>query len=270
MAFTPFDFNEAVSQRRDHANEGLRFGSPVVGVSCTEGLAIVTVRRSQRKVFEIYDRIIYSAIGNQSDIEAIRLGAVDLAAREGFQRSPDDVTAQRLVGFSLSPALKEIFRDQWRAPSIIRALFGELGDVAEQDRFYILNYDGEFATHTDRAALAGSAAAEDRMLETLHASMGDSLPDLSHAIEAALRAWATGSIVLNERHDDDSDSAAYDDRALRSRLREELRSARVEAGILERAPNREARFRLLESAYLDPIVALLIEDNAAGNGLEQS
>ncbi|MBM3495400.1 MAG: 20S proteasome subunit A/B, partial [Armatimonadetes bacterium] len=117
MGFTPFDFNEAIAQRRDHAQEGLRFGSPVVGMSREEGLVLVTVRRSQRKVYEIYDRLIYSAIGNQSDIEAIRLGAVDLAAKEGFERSPDDVTAQRLVGFSLSPALKEVFRDQWRAPS---------------------------------------------------------------------------------------------------------------------------------------------------------
>ena len=33
MAFTPFDFNEAIAQRREHAREGLRYGSPVVGFS---------------------------------------------------------------------------------------------------------------------------------------------------------------------------------------------------------------------------------------------
>lgn len=254
MAFTPFDFNEAIAQRRDHALEGLRHGSPVVGLSLDAGLVLLTVRRTQRKIYEIYDRLIYSAIGNQSDIEAVRLGAVDLAAREGFERSPDDVTAQRLVGFSLSPALKEVFRDQWRAPSVIRAIFGELGPKPEDDVFFVLNYDGEFSQHAGAAAIAGTHEAEERMLNHLRKCMDrlgatppgvDSDALLTSALAEALRAWAVGLIALREQPDREEDEAAEDPALVVAALKEELATGRVEAGILDRATKREAKFAMV-------------------------
>jgi proteasome alpha subunit len=252
MGFTPFDFNEAIAQRREHAMEGLRFGSPVLGMSLEQGLVLVTVRRSQRKVYEIYDRLIYSAIGNQSDIEAVRLGAVDLAAREGFERSPDDVTAQRLVGFSLSPALKEVFRDQWRAPSVIRAVFGELGRSQAQDTFFILNYDGEFSQHQGTVALAGTPDVEARMRDWLSAALAkESSPTLEAGLAAALRAWALGTAALRDRHDDDDERPEAEQIA--ATLREELASARVEAGMLDRTTRRDAKFVMLDPAMLDRV-----------------
>ncbi len=128
MVFNPFDYNEATRHRRDSVEDRLREGSPVVGISYDKGLLLLTVRRTQRKVFEVYDRLIYSAIGNQSDIEAIRVGAIDVAHKEGYDRSPDDVTIQRIVGFALSPPLKRLFGDTFNAqPAVIRAVFGELG-----------------------------------------------------------------------------------------------------------------------------------------------
>src|SRR5579862_3344525 len=105
--FTPFDINEAVAHRKEYVEEGLRSGSPVVGISYEGGLLLLTVRRSQRKIFEIYDRQMFSAIGRQSDIEKVRLAAIQDAHREGFERSPDDVTLQRMIGFTLSPVLKQ-------------------------------------------------------------------------------------------------------------------------------------------------------------------
>src|ERR1044071_3451923 len=104
--YSPFDINEAVAHRKEFVEEGLRGGSPVVGMSYNGGLLLLTVRRTQRKVYEIYDRQMFSAIGNQSDIENVRLASINMAHQEGFERSPDDVSTQRLVGFSLSPALK--------------------------------------------------------------------------------------------------------------------------------------------------------------------
>lgn len=254
MAFTPFDFNEAISQRRDHASEGLRHGSPVVAIGCEEGLVLLTVRRTQRKVFEIYDRIIYSAIGNQSDIEAVRLGAVDLAAREGFERSPDDVTAQRLVGFSLSPALKEVFRDQFRSPSIIRAMFGEMAETPADDVVFVLNYDGEFAMHRHRAAIAGSQDAEDAMLDALQALKAG--PPMAEALPVALRAWGIGVAALtNDGPDDDQTGPGSIESRVDDTLRERLAHASVEVGILNRRVTRDTRFRLLGPDETDFLVA---------------
>src|SRR5947207_3395097 len=154
MAYTPFDFNEAIGHRKDYIEERLREGSPVVGISFDSGLALLTVRGTQRKIFEVYDRLIFGGIGNQSDIEAVRVAAIDVAHREGFERSPDDVTAQRLVGFALSPPLKRVFGDLAIAPAVIRALFGELGRTPEDDLFFVLNYDGEFTQMHGFAAVA--------------------------------------------------------------------------------------------------------------------
>ena len=265
MGFTPFDFNEAIVQRRDHALEGLRFGSPVIGLSMRPGVLLVTVRRSQRKIYEIYDRLMYSAIGNQSDIEAVRLGAVDLAAREGFERSPDDVTAQRLVGFSLSPALKEVFRDQWRAPSVIRAVFAEMGRTREEDVFFVLNYDGEFSQHTGMVALAGTPDAEAAMRDELTARLGtegngaeDTLA-LDSAIARALRAWAVGVSALSDRERDDDDEEKTAAERVGAKLREELASARVEAGLLDRSSPRECKFVMINASVLERAVALALD-----------
>lgn len=263
MGFTPFDFNEAIVQRRDHALEGLRLGSPVVGMSLECGVLLVTVRRSQRKVYEIYDRLMYSAIGNQSDIEAVRLGAVDLAAREGFERSPDDVTAQRLVGFSLSPALKEVFRDQWRAPSVIRAVFAEMGRTRSADAFFVLNYDGEFSQHAGTVALAGTMDAEAAMRDALAEQTGGKDQEagddrtLETAIAAALRAWAIGVNELRDRKSDDDEGAPAADHVGET-LREELRTARVEAGLLDRMTGRDSRFAMVAGDVLDQAVELAI------------
>src|SRR5579859_276481 len=137
--YTPFDINEAVAHRKEYVEEGLRSGSPVVALSYEGGLLLLTVRRTQRKIFEIYDRQMFSAIGRQSDIENVRLAAIQNAHQEGFERSPDDVTLQRMIGFALSPALKKAFGDQMYVPVVIRALFAELGRRPEADSFFVLN-----------------------------------------------------------------------------------------------------------------------------------
>src|SRR5579862_2621704 len=165
--YTPFDFSEAVGHRKDYIEDRLREGSPVVGLAYSGGLLLLTVRRSQRKIYEIYDRHMFSAIGNQSDIESVRLASINLAHQEGFERSPDDVSMHRLVGFSLSPALKKGFGDQLVVPFVLKSLFAELGRTPPGDVFYVLNYDGEFRRSTNAAVIAGSQHAEDKMLELL-------------------------------------------------------------------------------------------------------
>ncbi len=256
MVFNPFDYNEANRHRRDSVEDRLREGSPVVGVSFDKGLIILTVRRSQRKVFEIYDRIIYSAIGNQSDVEAIRVGAIDVAHKEGFDRSPDDVTTHRLVSFSLSPPLKRIFGDTFNAqPAVIRAMFGELGKTPEQDVFYVLNYDGEFSQSHGFAVVGGTQEAEDKMSLSLMGVSGKTT--FNHALERALQAWAAGSVESRRKSPSgDDEYASEDEDALAKRvLRDELKQGIVEVGVLDRDTNRESKFRLLGTVDLEGLLS---------------
>jgi proteasome alpha subunit len=259
MVFNPFDYNEATRHRRDSVEDRLREGSPVVGISFDKGLLLLTVRRTQRKVFEVYDRLIYSAIGNQSDIEAIRVGAIDVAHKEGYDRSPDDVTIQRIVGFALSPPLKRLFGDTWNAqPAVIRALFGELGKTPEDDLFFVLNYDGEYSQYQGFAVVAGSQEAEDRMSLALMGVGPDTTRE--QALNRAMKAWGSGAMesrrrLTGDEDEDDPLREVDEDEQVRGFLRTELKTGQVEAGILERNSTRESKFRLLTDTDLGDALA---------------
>lgn len=256
MAYIPFEFNEAIGHRREYVEDKLREGSPVVGISFDTGLLLLTIRRTQRKVFEIYDRLIFAGIGNQSDLEAIRVGAIDVAHKEGFERSPDDVTAHRIVGFALSPPLKRLFGDQWNMPAVLRALFGELGRTPAEDVFFTLNYDGEFTQAHHFAAIAGTTEAEDRMALWLMGVGPETTRD--QAIERALKAWAVGAMEsrrskMGKDDEEEPDPLRDIDEAeqIAGLLREELKTGQVEVGLLDRQTHRESKFRLLGNADLE-------------------
>jgi proteasome alpha subunit len=187
---TPYDFQENLQQRAQYIRNRLQAGSPVIGISYDNGIMLLTTRRRGRKVFEIYDRLMLSAIGNQADVETLRVAAIDFAHQEGFVRSPDDVTVQRVVGFALSPALKKAFGDPLTTPFVVRALFAELHDAPERDLFYILNYDGEFNPAERFAVIAGTTGAEDLATRYLRDALPNT-PTLEKALSLALVAWAS-------------------------------------------------------------------------------
>ena len=261
--FTPYDYNEALGHRKDAIEERLREGSPVVGLAYEGGLLLLTVRRTQRKVYEVYDRQMFSAIGMQSDIENIRLAVIQQAHQEGFERSPDDVSLQRLVGFYLSPALKKAFGDQWSGvPFVIRALFAEVARGRTGDTFYTLNYDGEFRQSSGAAVIAGTQAAEDRMLERIGEPGKTRTRD--EALESALLTWSVGARealkprMRGQKEEDEDLNPLRDlDEAEADQvfLRDELKNSTVEAGVLERRGARESRFRLLKPSDLDALLS---------------
>jgi len=248
--YSPYDFNQSIAHRAEYVEERLKGGAPVVGISYDRGVLLFTVKRTQRKIFEIYDQLIYSALGNQADVEAVRLAAIDFAHQEGFVRSPDDVSIQRLVGFAVSPAIKRSFGDPMSTPHVLRAIFAEIGKRPDKDSYFVLNYDGEFSTHTRSAAVAASTAAEEAMRESLDAIT--ETPDLAGALTHAAAAWRIGS---NTRAlpTDDEDEAATEDEEL-DPLQEALRDGHLEAGILERDTPRESKFRLLRADELTNVM----------------
>ena len=243
---TPYDFQENLQQRAQYIRNRLRAGSPVIGISYDNGILLLALKRRGRKVYEVYDRLMFSAIGNQADVENLRLAAIDFAHQEGFVRSPDDVTIQRVVGFALSPALKKAFGDPLTTPFVARALFAELHDTPERDQFYTLNYDGEFLPYERFAAIGGTPTAEEQATRYLEAQL-TRLPTLESALPIALIAWG---VAYEAAQQEDVDAVSED--AARNRLREMLGEAQVEVGILERQTLRENRFRLLPHEQLEP------------------
>lgn len=244
MAFTPYDWQQTLRQKADYVEDRLREGSPVVGLSCQEGVLLVTVRRAQQqKIFEIYDRLAFAGLGNQSDLEMIRQIAVDFAHAEGFARSPQDVSIQRVVGVALSPAMKRSFSDPLRLPLVVRGLFAQLGDTPESDLFYWLNYDGEFSLSYRFGVAAGTESAHEAMARVL-SGVFKQTPKRDAALEKAFEAWAMG------RHE----ALAAGESDWRAVLSQALETGVVEAALLERDSRRERCFRFLSAGELGPFL----------------
>jgi len=261
MAYTPYDWQQTLRQKADYVLDRLREGSPVVGISAQEGILLCTVRRSQRKIFEIYDRLAFAGLGNPSDLEAVRQLAVDFAHAEGFQRSPQDVSIQRVVGFAISPALKRNFSGPLRLPLVLRGLFAQVGDAPADDLFYTLNYDGEFSLVEHYAAVAGAERVAQKMKEAL-ADLRKP-PAYEAALEAAVRAWAIGFWesrhgISEKKEGSNSELEVVKlpkEREWRELLAQELKEgAVVEAALLERQTRRERRFRLLSEEEIKPLL----------------
>ena len=224
VVFTPYDWQEGIGNRAQYIEGKLAQGAPVLAVSLEAGILVLTFRRQVRKIFEIYDRIIYAGIGQQSDVEAIRMAALEFASKEAFNRSEEDVNIQR-VATALSAPLKKSFSDFSSSPVVARSLFGEGGNVPGEDLYYTLDYDGDYSTSRNTAIISGSRESSDGAHEKLAALSGDTVEDAMKAMEAI---WL--SIV-------DPEGQVGEEEA--------KKNLTSEAVLLERSNLRDNRFRLL-------------------------
>ena len=265
MAYTPYDWQQTLRQKADYVEARLRGGSPVAALSCQEGILLLTTRRTQSKIFEIYDRLAFAGLGNPSDLEAVRHAAVDFAHAEGYQRSEQDVSIQRVVGFAISPALKRSFADPFRTPLVIRGLFAQVGEVPAEDLYYLLNYDGEFVLYHDYAAAAGTDFAE-VLMERVLSGEGSPTPkrksrkalSLEEGLQRALQAWSTGRWALGEGTEAEPEEwekiPLPAEEELQKVLAEALEGERIEAALLERDLRRERLLRFLSEEELSPLL----------------
>ena len=252
-SYSPYDWNESIQQRNEFIEDRLKDGSPVVALAYDGGLMLLSARQTQRKIYEVYDKLMFSAIGNQSDVEQIRRSAIDVAHQEGYSRSPDDVSVQRLISFQLSPAIKRIYGDPFAQPVVIKAIFAELGKTPDRDVLMTLSYDGEFSTSPGMAVAAGTAYAEDRMRDHLKTETETGTPTLDAGLRAALYAWGVGMkhLEAEDRADADYSEDGEGKPDVSAFITEHLgKGWTIEAGVLERNTTRESRFRLLSESEM--------------------
>jgi len=114
----PYRWIEAVANRRNYLDDQFIQGNPLIGVSFAQGILLLTFNRGTEKIYEIYDRIALGGMGHPADLEKLRYTLLDMAHVEGFQRSPADVTASRLMKNGLAPVIKQAFEEIFKAPHI--------------------------------------------------------------------------------------------------------------------------------------------------------
>ncbi|MDR3691757.1 MAG: hypothetical protein P4L46_20425 [Fimbriimonas sp.] len=224
VVFTPYDWQEGIGNRAQYIEGKLAQGAPVLAVSLTEGILVFTYRRQVRKIFEIYDRIIYAGIGQQSDVEAIRMAALEFASKEAFNRSDEDVNVQR-VATALSAPLKKAFSDFSTSPVVARSLFGEVGVSPAEDLYYVVDYDGDFSTLRNRAVVTGTGTDTESALNKLSDLAGATVDE---AMAALTDIWLAVADPESEKGEEEA-----------------KRGLSPEAVLLERSDVRDNRFRLL-------------------------
>jgi len=152
----PYRWLEAIGNRREYIRDQIKGGTPVFGVSRPEGILLLGVGQGQSKVFEIYDRHAFAALGHPVDIEKIRQAAIEAAHVEGFTRSSKDVTLRRLISFALSTTLKNSFEQIFSPPLMVESIFAELGETQDEDVLVRVHYDGNHRYEGDGVVIAFS------------------------------------------------------------------------------------------------------------------
>jgi proteasome alpha subunit len=162
----PYDWQDAMQNRVAYILNRIEKGAPVLAVSLDAGILIFTYRRQSQKIFEIYDRLGFAGLGQQSDIESIRVMAMEFAHKEGFTRSEQDVTVQRVVT-AVSAPIKKAFADFSYSPILAISLFAELGSSPEQDSFFVVDFDGDYHLHKHSVTLSGQTSSKSNLHESI-------------------------------------------------------------------------------------------------------
>ena len=187
----PYRWVEAVAQRREYIEEQIRRSSPVIAASVTEGIVYFTFYKRIPKVYEIYDGIAMGSIGHPADIETIRMLLLNAAHMEGYQRSPKDVTLNRLILFSLSPRLKNAFEEVGASPMLVRSIFAETGGTVKADRLMAVDFDGNVEEGSGTLSIAGSSSSRDRIQGVLSRCL-DHPTTLQEVLPVLLEAYMAG------------------------------------------------------------------------------
>ncbi|MDA1193249.1 MAG: hypothetical protein O3A46_16355 [Candidatus Poribacteria bacterium] len=257
----PHRWLQAVENRTQYIERRLRAASPAIGLPYENGALLFTVcPHGQRKVYEVYDRLALAALGHPADVERLRMMAINLAHTEGFTRSADDVTLQRLLNFAIAPQVKASFDEVFRSPIIAKMLMVELTPNGAEPQFFTLNFDGNF-THRKRYGVAGgTSASEELMLKVLDDESPEST-SLEDALKAAARTWCIGYYVATKEPEYDEPPMPKD-ADIAEMFREAREDLRFEAAVLDRTRSGRAKYRELTTEELSALDDLF-PDNAA-------
>lgn len=260
----PYRWIEAVANRRHYLDDQFVQGNPLIGISFSQGMFLLTFNRGTEKIYEIYDRIALGGMGHPADLEKLRYSVLDAAHVEGFQRSPADVTASRLMKNSCAPMIKQAFEEIYKAPYIAKILLAEVGTHPERDRLFTINYDGMFEEQREFGLLAASSSL--RSLLDQEWKKHGPLSSLASALEVSLRLWGIASLLQAasspspEKEEKEKSSslpampAIPDDEAIISRVREMLAKETLECVLLDRESGKMDTYRSLNLAELQPFM----------------
>lgn len=238
MTDEPYRWLEAIANRREYIRDQLRQATPVFAVSRPEGILLMGVGSGQSKVFEIHDRLALAALGHPVDIERVRQTAIESAHLEGFTRDPADVTARRLLNFSICPLLKSSFEQIFAAPLLVESLVVEVAPEPAGDQLARVGFDGNLRFCSGGLAVAHSSSVDEPLAHDWLSRELQSLTSLSDVLQHLMAAWKvlTSGKPFAAPSTQPSDLHPPEGRTL-------------EVALLDRNTSARARFRPLEAHH---------------------
>jgi len=227
MSFMPYVAPEQLMKdRSDYAHKGIARGRSVIGCEYADGLLFIAENPSAtlHKISEIYDRIAFAGVGKYSEFEDLRIAGVRLADLRGYSYGREDVKARDLAN-AYSQALSNIFTQQMK-PYEVEILVGEVDGGAEGTALYHILFDGSVTDEHGYIAIGGHA--EDLMGQLKDRYREDM--DLPTAVKTAVE-------VLG---------------APESRT---IEAESIEAGVLDRGRTHRRKFRRLDDAEVQQLLA---------------
>ena len=195
---------QLVKDRAEFARKGIGRGRPIVTMQVDAGILLIGENSSSslRKIGEIYDRIAFAGVGRFNEFETLRVAGVRYADLKGFSYARGDVTAKGLAN-AYSQTLGQIFSHEVK-PYEVDIVLAEVGDTADRDVLYRIQFDG---TLRDARGVAVLGAEEEAITELLGdgwdpaTPMTEALRSACEAIEEATEhsveadGWETGFLV---------------------------------------------------------------------------
>ncbi|MCH7231544.1 proteasome subunit alpha [Glycomyces sp. L485] len=221
---------QIMRDRSEYARKNIARGRNVVVLSCADGVLFVAenVSTALHKLYELYDRIGFAAVGKYNELENLRTAGVRMADLRGYSYDRRDVTAASLAK-AYAQTLGSIFTEQTK-PFEVEICVAGVGSAPEDDELYRLTFDGSILDEPGYLAMGGQA---DQLVEVLKVGHDFNAP-LADAFALALSALTSGG---------DNGS------------RRELTTDVMEVAMLERArPGRV--FRRIEGAALEALMPI--------------
>lgn len=185
----PYRWLEAIANRREYVRDQLRGATPVFAFSRPEGVLLLGAGTGRSKVFEIYDRLGFAALGHPVDIEKVRQSLIETAHQEGFLRAPEDVTLRRLLNFSLGPALKTGFEQIFSAPLMVECVLAEVGGTPGADVMARVGFDGAYRFSGSGVTVVHTRADDESAAADWLARQLKPEQPLGEVVRLAVAAW---------------------------------------------------------------------------------
>ncbi|MQM28774.1 proteasome subunit alpha [Glycomyces albidus] len=219
---------QIMRDRAEFARKNISRGRNVVALSCADGVLLVAenVSSALHKVYELYDRIGFAAVGKYNEFENLRTAGVRMADLRGYSYDRRDVNAASLAK-AYAQTLGAIFSEQTK-PFEVEICVAGVGASPEADELYRLTFDGSINDEPGYLAMGGAAEELVEVLSEGH----DSDAPLADAFALALRALSHGGSNGTPR---------------------ELTTDVLEVAVLERARPGRA-FRRIEGLALDALM----------------